>query len=180
MGAKIKATSKTEFDFSYFSDRVNNRYYISSMTMYSTGAFSNKGAEATLRHQFSNDWTAFFGGTFLNPSIYNLPYAPKQAYTFGLNGKTGPFKISLDAQNQSDFYDLNWSRTGGATSNTSSTTKLSGFTIANTRISYPTTSLGKRGEYFIAVENLFNTSYAYRTGYPMPGRWAQVGLSASF
>jgi iron complex outermembrane receptor protein len=98
VGAKIKATSKTEFDFSYFSDRVNNRYYISSMTMYSTGAFSNKGAEATLRHQFSNDWTAFFGGTFLNPSIYNLPYAPKQAYTFGLNGKTGPFKISLDAQ----------------------------------------------------------------------------------
>ena len=182
VGAKIKATDKTEFDFSYFSDRVNNRYYMSSstMTMYSTGTFSNKGAEATLRHQFSNDWTAFVGGTFLNPSIYNLPYAPKQAYTFGLNGKTGPFKISLDAQNQSDFYDLNWNRTGGATSNTSGTTKLSGFTIANTRISYPTTSLGKRGEYFIAVENLFNTSYAYRTGYPMPGRWAQVGLSASF
>ena len=88
--------------------------------------------------------------------------------------------LSLDIQNQSDFYDLNWSRTDGATANNSATSKLNGFTVANTRISYPSSSLGKRGEYFIAIENLFNTSYAYRTGYPMPGRWAQIGLSSSF
>ena len=187
IGAKIKPSELTEIDLSYFSDRVNNRYYKSNSTMYSTGAFSNKGAEATIRHQFSRDWTAFVGGTFLNPSIYNLPYAPKQAYTMGLNGKTGHFKVSLDVQNQSDFYDLNWSRTDGATANNSvspsnfaSPSKLNGFTVANTRISYPSSSLGKRGEYFIAIENLFNTSYAYRTGYPMPGRWAQIGLSSSF
>jgi iron complex outermembrane receptor protein len=40
--------------------------------------------------------------------------------------------------------------------------------------------LGKRGEIFVAMENLLDTRYAYRPGYPMPGRWGQIGFSASF
>jgi outer membrane cobalamin receptor len=40
--------------------------------------------------------------------------------------------------------------------------------------------LGKRGEIFVAMENLLDANYAYRPGYPMPGRWGQIGLSASF
>jgi hypothetical protein len=43
-------------------------------------------------------------------------------------------------------------------------------------------SLGKRGEVFVAVENLTDERYRYRSesGYQMPGRWAQIGLVASF
>ena len=40
--------------------------------------------------------------------------------------------------------------------------------------------LGKKGEVFISGENLFDTNYAYRPGYPMPGINGQIGLSASF
>ena len=40
--------------------------------------------------------------------------------------------------------------------------------------------LGKKGEVFVSANNLFNASYAYNAGYPMPGRNYRVGLSASF
>jgi iron complex outermembrane receptor protein len=29
----------------------------------------------------------------------------------------------------------------------------------------------------VAIENLFDTTYAYRPGYPMPGASVQVGVS---
>ncbi|WP_411275694.1 hypothetical protein [Diaphorobacter sp. LI3] len=41
-------------------------------------------------------------------------------------------------------------------------------------------ALGSKGEVFVALENIFDRDYAYRPGYPMPGRSAQVGLTASF
>ena len=36
------------------------------------------------------------------------------------------------------------------------------------------------GSVFLALENLFDRKYAYRPGYPMPGRSAHIGASASF
>lgn len=33
---------------------------------------------------------------------------------------------------------------------------------------------------FVAVENLFDRDYAYRTNYPMPGTSAQLGVKMSF
>ena len=96
-----------------------------------------------------------------------------------MNGKTGSLKVALDIQSQSDFYSLNWDRSNGGSS-ASNSVKLGGFSAVNTRVAYPTTSLGKRGEVFVAVENLLDKDYAYRSGYPMPGRWAQIGLVASF
>ena len=119
------------------------------------------------------------GASFLDPNISNLPYAPNRSYTVGVNGKAGLFKLAVDAQNQSDFYSFNWDRTNGGSS-ASNPNKLAGFTVVNARLAYPSAALGKRGEYFVAVENLTNTAYAYTSDRPMPGRWAQVGLVASF
>jgi iron complex outermembrane receptor protein len=34
-----------------------------------------------------------------------------------------------------------------------------------------------RATVFAAIENLFDTAYAYRPGYPMPGTSLQVGIS---
>jgi iron complex outermembrane receptor protein len=179
VGAKFTPGDKTQVEVSVFKDRVSDRYYNSAGSFYSTGAFSNQGGEATLRQQLGTHWSAFVGASFLDPSISNLPYAPNRSYTVGVNGKAGPFKLAVDAQNQSDFYSLNWDRTNGGSS-ASNPNKLAGFTVVNARLAYPSAALGKRGEYFVAVENLTNTAYAYTSDRPMPGRWAQVGLVASF
>ncbi len=179
VGAKFTPNDKTQVDVSVFKDRVSDRYYNDGTSFFSTGGFTNQGGEATLRQQLTTHWSAFVGAAFLDPSISNLPYAPKSSYTVGVNGQAGPFKLAVDAQNQSDFYSMNWGRENGGSS-ASNNVKLAGFTVVNARVAYPSAALGKRGEYFVAVENLTNTSYAYTSGRTMPGRWAQVGLVASF
>ncbi len=135
-----------------------------------------KGAELAIRQTIARDWTVFGGLTLLDPSIDNLPYTPSRALTVGVNGQLGPIRIAFDAQYQSEVWALNRARAAGAIN----TDKVSGFTVANTRVSYPVPALGKKGEIFVAVENLFDRDHAYRPGYPMPGRSGQVGLSASF
>lgn len=105
----------------------------------------------------------------------NLPYVPKNAFNLAVTGYVGKFRISIDGQYQSSFYALNSNRNG-----TLNTEKIDGFPVANARVFYPIPMLGKKGEVFAMVENLFNQKYSYRQGYPMPGTWGSVGLSASF
>jgi iron complex outermembrane receptor protein len=65
----------------------------------------------------------------------------------------------------------------GGTGNTS---QVDAFTVANVRVSYPIPQMGKKGEVFVAVDNLFDEKYEYAPGYKMPGISGQIGLSASF
>lgn len=118
-----------------------------------------------------------FGGlTLLDPSIDNLPYAPDQAFTLGITGQAGPIRVAFDAQYQSEVWALTRARAAGAVN----TQKVDGYTVANLRLAYPLPALGKKGEVFVFIENLFDASYEFRPGYPMPGTWAQIGLTASF
>ena len=52
--------------------------------------------------------------------------------------------------------------------------------MANARISQQVVTLGKKGEVYVAVNNLFDANYQYNAGYPMPGRDFRIGLIASF
>ena len=183
IGFKFLPTESTQIDASVFNDKVKNRYVFgfppavpSPPQFINLGSYRMRGTELAIRQTIARNWTAFGGLTLLDPSIDNLPYAPKRAFTAGMNGKIGPIRIAFDTQYQSEVWALNRARNPGVIN----TDKVSGFTIANTRVSYPVSGLGKKGEVFAAVENLFDRTYAYRPGYPMPGRWGQVGLSASF
>ncbi len=183
IGFKLLPTESTQIDASVFTDKVKNRYVFGfppdvppPPQFINLGSYRMRGTELAIRQTIARNWTAFGGLTLLDPSIDNLPYAPKRAFTAGMNGKIGLIRIAFDAQYQSEVWALNRARAAGAIN----TDKVSGFTVANTRVSYPVSGLGKKGEVFAAVENLFDRTYAYRPGYPMPGRWGQVGLSASF
>lgn len=193
IGVGYRPSDSTDMTLSVFQDKVTNRYYAGGawgtnngfgQTWYQSGAYDVRGLEFTVKQALSRQWNLFLGTTYLDPSLYNLPYAPKLAVTLGLTGKFGPINVSVDAQSQTSFYGLNWGRVvqNSGSINSSSTTKLDGFTVVNTRLGYPMSSLGKRGEVFVAVENLTDERYRYRSesGYQMPGRWAQIGLVASF
>lgn len=183
IGLKFLPADSTQFDASIFNDNVKNRYVFGfppdvppPPQFINLGSYRMKGAEMSIRQTVALNWSVFGGLTLLDPSINNLPYAPKRAFTAGLNGKIGPIRIALDAQYQSEIWALNRARAAGAIN----TDKVSGFTVTNVRASYPVRSLGKKGEIFVAIENLFDRDYAYRPGYPMPGRWGQAGFSANF
>lgn len=180
VGLKQVISDKTQFDFSIFQEQISNRY-----TWSGGGAWSNtlpdykiNGAELSLSHQLDSQWKVFGGVTALNSSGLDasnqLPYAPKTAVSLGATGRVNGYKISFDAQHQSSMYSLNQDR-GGYTPS-----QVSGFTAANARVAYPMASLGKRGEVYAQINNLFDANYQFNAGYPMPGRNFRVGLIASF
>lgn len=183
IGFKFTPSEATQIDASVFKDKVKNRYVFGfppnvapPPKFINLGSYHVKGAELAVRQDVGEHWSIFAGLTVLDSSLSHLPYTPKRALTAGVNGRMGPVRLALDAQHQSSTYVFSNARRLGSTN----TQKVPGFTVANMRLSYPLPALGKKGEVFVAVENLFDKNYAYRPGYPMPGRWGQVGLAASF
>ncbi|WGS85812.1 TonB-dependent receptor plug domain-containing protein [Methylomonas sp. UP202] len=178
VGLKASPFKSTQIDLSFFIDNVKNRYVFDV----SQGAYLNystywmRGLEASIKQELIADWSLFAGLTLLNPSIENLPYTPEQAVTAGINGPIGPLRFSFDLQYQSRTWALNRSRNISDVN----TQRVEAFTVANTRLALPISELGKKGEVFVSVENLFDKRYVYRPGYEMPGIWGQVGIAASF
>ena len=172
----------TSIDVSVFSDHMTDRYVsaippaVSAPTFINLGTYDVRGSEISVQHQIGTGWRLFAGLTNLSSSKADLPYAPSSSVSLGVNWRGGPWRASVDAQNQSGMTVLGQGRANGAPN----LTKVEGFTVANVRAAYQVPALGKRGEVFVALENLFDQQYEFRAGYPMPGRSAQVGLHASF
>ncbi len=193
IGLKRSTNKNTQIDFSLFQNRINNRYVYDhpfATNCWNGGASQNckwsnsvndykiSGAEISISHEVNSNWKTFAGLTSLSYSGLAtenpLPYAPKTAISAGLRGLVSGYKLSFDAQHQSRMYSLNQDR-GGYTA-----AQVKALTVANARVAYPMASLGKRGEVYAQINNLFNADYQYNAGYPMPGRNFRVGLIASF
>jgi iron complex outermembrane receptor protein len=172
----------TTLDVSVFSDRVTDRYVfafppaVSMPAFVNLGSYDLDGSEISLQQQLGSGWSVFAGLTNLRSSKADLPYAPNSSVSLGANWQGGPWRLSLDAQNQSSMVVLGQARASGPPN----LTQVSGFTVANLRAAYKLPALGARGEVFVAAENLLDQPYEFRAGYPMPGRSVQVGLRASF
>ena len=186
IGMKWEATATTRIDLSVFEDEISNRYVWSG---FAAGAFappasgvwsnsfpdySTRGAEISVQHQLDRDWQMFGGLTRLDSSLSNLPYLPNSAISVGVNGKLFGYKLAVDAQHQSSMHSMTWDRGAFAPG------KVDSFTVANARLAYPMPALGKGGEIYIMVNNLFDAGYEYNAGYPMPDRNARLGLTAAF
>jgi iron complex outermembrane receptor protein len=181
IGLMWDASASTHVDLSVFQDDISKRYIWSGFSANATGVWSNSypdyrvnGVELAVKHQLNRLWSLFGGVTTLDSSIANLPYAPRTAVTLATTGAVGVWRVVLDAQYQSNMYSLTQDR-GTYTPN-----QVDAFTVANARVSHPVASLGKKGEVYAALNNLFDTGYQYNAGYPMPGRNFRVGLVASF
>lgn len=179
VGAKWQVTQSTQVDFSLFQDDISNRYtwsetFGSSVWTNNFPAYKVNGAELSVKHAINSQWLMFGGVTTLDSSLNNLPYAPSSAVSAGVSGRVGGYRVTFDAQHQTSMYSLTQGR--GAFN----PSQVDSLTVANTRIAYPMASLGKRGEIYAAINNLFDANYQYNAGYPMPGRNFRVGLIASF
>jgi len=182
LGVKFNPIESATLDLAVFKDKYKDRYLfafppaVSQPTFTNLGDYEIKGAEATWQQRWTDSWSSFVGFTWLAPSLKTLPYAPKQSLSFGTTYETGPWRFSADAQYQKDMYVLAEERTAGA----ANFSKVDSFTVVNLRVGHAVPALGKVGEVFVAVENLFDRDYAYRTGYPMPGTSAQLGVKMGF
>lgn len=186
VGVKWDASVQTHIDLSVFQDEISNRYvwtgfYGGAIANPASGTWSNSfptyrvsGTETSIKHQFNSQWSMFGGVTTLDSSLSNLPYAPKTAVSVGVNGKISEYRVAFDAQHQTRMYSLTQDR------GTFSPNEVGSLTVANARISRQVAALGKKGEVYAAVNNLFDANYQYNAGYPMPGRNFRIGLIASF
>ena len=178
-GIKTKPFSGTEVDVNLFTDWVSNRYDFdfATGTDINFGAYRSQGFELAVKQSITPQWQAFAGWTFLTSTNNLLPFMPHDTLALGLNGTYGKFKVVLDGQYRSSIWGLTAFRGFGIPVTEE---QVNPFFVANMRLSYAVPELGKKGEVFVVVENLFNAQYSYTPGYPQPGAWAQVGVTTSF
>ncbi|HTV01748.1 MAG TPA: TonB-dependent receptor [Luteitalea sp.] len=178
-GASYAPSAGTSVDVAWFRDEVSNRYVfafppvVSAPTFTNLGRYDVDGLEASVRQRVAAGWQAFVGLTVLRASERGLPYVPERSVSAGVTGGIGAVRVAADVQHQSSMTVLARSRTAGAPN----TSRVDGFTVVNVRPSWVVPAWQQRAEVFVAVENLFDESYAYRPGYPMPGASAQVGVT---
>lgn len=179
IGVKTTPFTGTHIDVNVFSDWVSKRYVFDFATGQDLnfGAYRSQGMELTGRQDIGRDWSVFAGWTVLTANEGMLPFMPHDTVALGVNGVIGPVRLAMDAQYRSWIWGLTDFRGAGIPS---SEEKVDPFFVVNLRLSYPLPQLGRKGEVFLAVENLLDRRYAYTPGYPQPGTWAQVGISASF
>lgn len=182
LGVKFNPTDSATLDLAVFQDKLENRYLfafppaVSQPTYINLGDYEVRGSEASWQQRWNANWSSFLGLTWLDPTLKTLPYAPERSVSLGVTYAQGPWRVSTDAQYQSRMYVLQEERVNGA----SNTEQVDAFTVVNLRVGHAVPALGEVGEVFLAVENLFDRDYAYRTGYPMPGTSAQVGVKMGF
>jgi iron complex outermembrane receptor protein len=178
VGVTWTPTRQTTLDVALFRDKVANRYVMSfgpSSTFANLGSYEVEGLEISAQQQLGGGLSLFAGLTTLSATKANLPYAPANSVTLGVNWQQDAWSVSLDGQRQAGMTVLKQGRDGSTNS-----ARVDGFTVANLRVGRKVPLLGQRGEAFVAVENLFDEDYSFRAGYPMPGRSYQFGLRASF
>ena len=180
IGMKLNPMKGTQFDMSIFHDQINSRFvYTPENSASKVDGDHTNGAELSLKQNLGDNWLGFVNYTYLDPkSSINLPYMPRSAFVFGLNGNVGLFKVAFDAQHQTKM----WANTANRVSfgTLGSTQQVDAFTVANVRVSYPLPQIGKKGEVFVAAENIFDEKYEYAPGYIMPGISGHLGVIASF
>jgi iron complex outermembrane receptor protein len=146
-----------------------------SSTFANLGSYEVEGLEISAQQQLGGGLSLFAALTTLSSTKADLPYAPANSVTLGVNWQQDAWSVSLDGQRQAGMTVLKQGRDGSTNS-----ARVDGFTVANLRVGRKVPLLGQRGEAFVAVENLFDEDYSFRAGYPMPGRSYQFGLRASF
>ena len=180
-GVSQRFTPRLRMDVTLFSDQGNNRYVIVQPPpppprFTNIESFRIDGAELTVTADPLDNLSLFSGLTLLATTPSDLPYAPGAAASLGLNWRPlQRLQINLDAEYQTAMYALSQARTWGVTN----TERVSDFFTLNGRIAFKLTDAPSkvRSELFLALENITNTSYQYRPGYPMPGISAMVGVN---
>ena len=138
------------------------------------GSFKNTGAEFSASWSPAGRFSLFGGVTLMNPTPADMPQAPDYMLTLGANLRLiRNLHLSLDLQSVDERSVAN-DRFGAVFG------RVEAFTVLNTRLDYYLGRLDSslnRSSVFLAVENLSDTDYEFKPGYPMPGASAFVGVS---
>jgi iron complex outermembrane receptor protein len=183
-GASYKYENLLKLDVTAFSDNGHDRYVMYPSSGRPTGfenygSYSIWGLETTATYTPVKDLSLFAGLNAMGHTPQYLPYVPNLSVSLGGNYRfLEHFKITADAQYVDEMYVLSETRRVG----TRNTEKVDGYWLANAKFSYFFTIPKPKveTELFVAVQNLTDTFYKYKPGYPMPGTGVSAGVALTF
>ncbi len=179
VGFSQKFTKWLKGDIALFYDSGENRLVFKSPPprFENLEVYRTRGVELTATLTPLRNLEFFIGGTYLSPSPYDLPYAPRKTLSAGLSYSLWEkFFFNLDTQ----YVDHRF--TSNPRYPTATPGKVGSYYLVNGKIAYRyKPSSGKwEGEIFVAGENLTDVNYEFLKGYPMPGATAMFGTSIKF
>jgi iron complex outermembrane receptor protein len=143
-------------------------------TFVNLGSYTVTGAEARLTAQASDRFTVFVGGTFLDTDPDDVPNAPRWSWVGGANLVfAGSWQASVDASWVDEQEVLN-------PRYAASQATVESYVLINARLAYRLLLGQQPAEIFVAGENLSDSEYEVRPGYPMPGRSLFGGFTLQF
>ena len=153
------------------------------------GDYSIRGLELAGTATPTKDLDLFAGATWMRANatgsngveVDHLPYTPGFQFQAGAKWNFWQnFRLFADMQHLQNLYQGTVSRAGTLNiSNPGSINKLDDITLFNARLSYRFDYKPWHftdSEVFVAVNNIFNQSYEYAKGYPMPGTTVFAGF----
>jgi iron complex outermembrane receptor protein len=183
LGASRRFGTLAKAELTFFRDRGSDRI----VTVFpplppvwkNLGRFRTEGVEVAFTLAPERRLSFYGGVTAMSSSPGDLPYTPDWAASAGLNWRFGgKFHLSLDSQYVGSRYASTRIREFTAVNST----RLGSYTLLNARLAgeFRLTAWNLAGEWFVAGENLGNTDYQQKDGYPMPGLGGTFGIKLKF
>ena len=179
VGVTQKFTSWLKGDLTLFWDYGKDRLIFKSPPprFENLVEYHTQGAEMTITLTPFPELEIFVGGTYLEKSPDDLPYAPKWTFTGGLAYRfLEHFLLNVDGQYVADRYVSN-PRYPTATPD-----KVGDYYLLNAKLTYRLKwkQYPVQTDFYLAGENLTNVSYEYLKGYPAPGITVMGGVNFYF
>lgn len=162
-------------DLTCFHDEVSDALRIvlpppPPPSIQNVGAYTTQGAEATANFVPQPELRLFAGVALTGTTPDDVPNAPDLALSAGLGYTLAKkLRFNLDAEYVDDQYVQ-------GTRSAQPLARVEGYSLVNFRLGYLLKVGAGLGELFLNVENGLDEEYAFRPGYPMPGRVLSVGV----
>jgi iron complex outermembrane receptor protein len=132
-----------------------------------TGDYEATGGEINFEVMPMDVLLLYLGGNYTNTRPSNIPYAPKWTWVGGTSLRMGlRWRLNFDSEwvDRQYVFNSRFTDFGAA---------IDDYLLLNGRLGC---QINRRIELFVAAENLTDSQYEFRPGYPMPGRTWMVGL----
>jgi iron complex outermembrane receptor protein len=173
-----------KIDLTWFYDRGKDRIVVSPPPPFppvltNLGEYWHRGIEGSINFSPVSELTLFGGFTYLDAEPKDLPYSPEWTFSSGINYLfLNDFQISVDTQYVDEQYVTSRARREG----TINMDQVDSYFLINSKVSYDfILPYGNTGcQAYIALENLTDTEYEQKKGYPMQGIGCMLGIDVSF
>ncbi|MBN2419356.1 MAG: TonB-dependent receptor plug domain-containing protein [Deltaproteobacteria bacterium] len=171
-------------DLTWFYDDGEDRIVVSPPPPFppvltNIGEYKHKGVEGNITFIPVTGLSVFGGFTYLDTDPSDMPYSPEWTFSTGVNYRfMKNFQISIDTQYVDDQFVTSRARQRGAVN----VDRVDSYFLVNGKMTYdffiPDSDMDC--QVYIAVENITDTEYEQKKGYPMPDLNVMAGFTVTF